>query len=134
MTRSKILQIHLVDAVEDQNLRDVSNGVDKIAKLRRRFPSLEPGEAVQFVNRARDRTRLIVSIDGHTYGVLLLPTDPKDQTSIWLKTAQALRALNASLKVIAVNRTLLQEAEDRSAARSTAIQSLNGKEASRAKR
>jgi hypothetical protein len=49
MTRSKILQVHLVDAVEDQNLRDVSNGVDKIAKLRRRFPSLEPGEAVQFV-------------------------------------------------------------------------------------
>jgi hypothetical protein len=108
----KPFKISIVDLIDDANLRDISNGLAKISALRTNHPGLRPGESVQFINKARNRTRLVVNVNG-VYAVLLLPTDTTAQTSVYLQGLRALRTINSHLRVMQEHSAHIKEAEER---------------------
>jgi hypothetical protein len=87
---SKVLTI--VDHIENENLRQVSWSQLFLDKIKRRY-KLKHGEAVLFINKAKDRIRLVVNF--YNLAVLVLPpTDREERLSLYLKVNEFLKRLS----------------------------------------
>lgn len=85
--------LNIVEYVEDRNLRGISWNQNFLEGQKQAF-KLKHQEAVLYVNKARDRFRIVACFYG--LAVLVLPpTDPEQRLSIYLKVSQFLRRMNS---------------------------------------
>lgn len=82
----------IVEYCEDENLRYVGWSQRFLEAQKERY-ALKHQQAILYVNKARDRFRLIACFYG--LAVLVLPpTDPEQRLSIYLKVSQFLRKIS----------------------------------------
>lgn len=98
---SRASPVNIVGYVEDANLRLVSWN-QEILEREKNEAGLKHGQAILYINKARNRFRMIANFYG--LAVLVLPpVDPVEQLSLYLKISRFLRKFSQS----AANTTFL---------------------------